>query len=70
LRLVLPNLVFWVIIGPSIILYSLYRGSKNNILDKYSFRLKYGFLYNEYTNKSFYWEFVKIILKLSIIAIV
>jgi len=29
--------------------------------------MKYGFIYNEYENSSYYWEFIKILLKLSII---
>ena len=32
-------------------------------------KIKYGFLYKEYNNNNFYWEFVKIAQKILIIVI-
>ncbi|EWS71413.1 transmembrane protein, putative (macronuclear) [Tetrahymena thermophila SB210] len=63
--LVLPMLISWVIIIP-VFLFLVIKKNKNN-LDSIDIKLKYGFLYKEYQESAFYWEFVKMVEKLAII---
>ncbi|EAS05865.2 transmembrane protein, putative (macronuclear) [Tetrahymena thermophila SB210] len=63
--IVLPMLISWVIIIPAF-LFLVLRKNKNN-LESIDIKLKYGFLYKEYQESAFYWEFVKMIEKLAII---
>lgn len=39
----------------------LYYHYKNDSLSKAVVRMKWGYLYNEYTDKAYYWEIVKLI---------
>ncbi|EAR91473.2 transmembrane protein, putative (macronuclear) [Tetrahymena thermophila SB210] len=65
LVMVIPMLLVWVLILPGILFMSL-RKNKNR-LEEIDIKLKYGFLYKEYENYAFYWEFVKMTEKLAII---
>ncbi|EWS75587.1 transmembrane protein, putative (macronuclear) [Tetrahymena thermophila SB210] len=63
--LLLPLLLMWVVILPLILFLALKRNKKN--LESIQIKLKYGFLYKEYQNYAYYWEFVKMAVKLVII---
>ncbi|KAL4503144.1 hypothetical protein ABPG72_014373 [Tetrahymena utriculariae] len=63
----LPFFIIWAFILPSILFYGIYKLRKN--LDFIKARIRYGFLYQEYRLKIFYWEFLKIALKLIITVI-
>ncbi|EAR87182.2 transmembrane protein, putative (macronuclear) [Tetrahymena thermophila SB210] len=65
LSLVVPMLLVWVFILPGILFFLLRRNKEN--LESIEIKLKYGFLYKEYQNYAFYWEFVKMAEKLAII---
>jgi hypothetical protein len=57
--LVLPLLIFWLFVLPLSMFYLLKKNKKN--LKKNYVMLKYGFLYKEYTDKCYYWEFIKVL---------
>lgn len=59
-----PFFIIWAIIFPLLLFFSIYKVRKN--LNFISARLRYGFLYQEYQLSAFYWEFLKITLKLAI----
>ncbi|KAL4440783.1 hypothetical protein ABPG74_013764 [Tetrahymena malaccensis] len=63
----LPGLILWAFIIPLVILRSLIKNRQN--LDNATIRLKYGFLYQDYKNKHFYWEFVRIYTKMIVVAV-
>ncbi|EAR85092.2 transmembrane protein, putative (macronuclear) [Tetrahymena thermophila SB210] len=63
----LPGLILWAFIIPLIILKNLIQNRDN--LDNATIRLKYGFLYQDYKNKHFYWEFVRIYTKMAVVAV-
>ncbi|EWS76612.1 transmembrane protein, putative (macronuclear) [Tetrahymena thermophila SB210] len=67
LILFLPLFLIWAIIIPFIGIIVLKK--KVRILNYCSVRLSYGLLYSEYKKQTYYWEFVKINLKLIIIFI-
>ncbi|EAR87179.2 transmembrane protein, putative (macronuclear) [Tetrahymena thermophila SB210] len=67
LALIIPMLLFWVFIIPAILFFLLRRNKDK--LEFSEIKLKYGFLYKEYQNYSFYWEFVKMAEKLAIILV-
>ena len=60
----LPALLVWAFFLPFIIFYGLYKARHH--LEFIEYKIKYGFLYNEYKQRTFYWEFVKMIEKLCI----
>ena len=60
--------MLWSAIIPGYIFYRLYLN--RNDLNKISVRYIYGFFYNEYKFTRYYWEFVKIYLKLLLIIII
>ncbi|EWS76085.1 transmembrane protein, putative (macronuclear) [Tetrahymena thermophila SB210] len=64
---VLPFLILWVLILPLLLLIYIL---KNKVkLDNLSINMRFGFLYREYKNNVFYWEFIKIAQKISIIIV-
>ncbi|KAL4453069.1 hypothetical protein ABPG74_015300 [Tetrahymena malaccensis] len=65
--LFLPLFLIWAIVIPLIGIIILKR--KITILNYCSVRLSYGLLYSEYKKQQYYWEFIKINLKLIIILI-
>ncbi|KAL4497237.1 hypothetical protein ABPG72_019557 [Tetrahymena utriculariae] len=65
--LFLPLFLIWALVIPLIGIIILKR--KVKILNYCSVRLSYGLLYSEYKKEKYYWEFVKINLKLIIIFI-
>ncbi|EWS73141.1 transmembrane protein, putative (macronuclear) [Tetrahymena thermophila SB210] len=65
LGFILPLLFAFVFLFPYILLRQL-KNSKNN-LQELKVKRKYSILYKEYTQKCYYWEFVKMAQKLSII---
>ncbi|CAD8138448.1 unnamed protein product [Paramecium pentaurelia] len=68
IRFIYPILIVYGILIP-LFLYLQLRKVKDCLDDKNP-RLKYSFLYNEYTAESYYWEIIKMLQKLSIILIV
>ena len=68
LGLAVPSLALWIIILPSILLYLL-QENKNNLHTAKVAR-KYSFIYNGYTKKKFYWEFIIMIRKIVIICVI
>ncbi|KAL4439364.1 hypothetical protein ABPG74_017027 [Tetrahymena malaccensis] len=62
-----PGLAIHSLIYPALVLSIIFKSRKqlNNAIT----RLRYGYLYQDYKTKGFYWEFVKYGLKLSIIFI-
>ncbi|EAR96614.2 transmembrane protein, putative (macronuclear) [Tetrahymena thermophila SB210] len=65
LAIVLPLLIIWLFILP-ITLFVLLKKNQDQ-LESTKIKLKYGFLYIEYKNQAFYWEFVKMVEKITII---
>jgi hypothetical protein len=65
--LVLPLLLFIALVLPLSILFFMVKNKST--LSKSSYRLRLGFLYNEYNGKNFYWEFVKMYQRLCIICV-
>ena len=65
LFVVLPSLIFWGIALPWICLLVLYKNRKK--LGNTKVRKRYGFLFNGYTKKEFYWEFIILYRKILII---
>ncbi|EWS71153.1 transmembrane protein, putative (macronuclear) [Tetrahymena thermophila SB210] len=62
---ILPFLFIFLFLLPYILIVQL-KKAKNN-LQLLEIKRKYGFLYKEYTQKCYYWEFVKMAQKLAII---
>ncbi|EWS73362.1 WD domain, G-beta repeat protein (macronuclear) [Tetrahymena thermophila SB210] len=62
-----PGLLLYSIIYPTFIFIVLYRSRKQ--LSDALVRLKYGYIYQDYKEKCFYWEIPKYLLKLSIIIV-
>ena len=62
--LIIPILVLITIIIPLFLVTILLFAKKKKLLTKFWFRLKFGYLYNEYREEVFYWEFVKMQQKL------
>lgn len=60
----MPLIILWIFIIPSLIFGSLYKN--RNRLDVPVVRYSLGFLYNEYRKEIYYWEMLKISLKLII----
>ncbi|KAL4486660.1 hypothetical protein ABPG73_003964 [Tetrahymena malaccensis] len=67
LLILLPTLILWVFIIPLFILSRLI--IQRNNLECISTRLKFGFLYQEFKSKYFYWEFVKSYKKILLVII-
>jgi hypothetical protein len=63
--LIIPLMIFWIIIFPSILFYILYRN--RNELDNPVTLLKIGILYKEYKSRAYYWELIKSLEKILII---
>ncbi|EAR96745.3 transmembrane protein, putative (macronuclear) [Tetrahymena thermophila SB210] len=65
--LVVPLLIIWVLIIPLVLIMLLV--SKKSKLDDSNSKLNLGFLYKEYKNSAYFWEFIKMTEKLSIILV-
>ncbi|CAG9312607.1 unnamed protein product [Blepharisma stoltei] len=61
----LPSIILWGILLPTICLINLTKNKKK--LDNISLRLRYGFLFNGYKEKHFYWEFIILYSKIILI---
>ncbi|CAG9325837.1 unnamed protein product [Blepharisma stoltei] len=61
----LPSILFWGILLPTICLVALIR--KRGHLEELNVRLRYGFLFNGYHLKQYYWEFIIIYSKIILI---
>ncbi|EAR98275.2 transmembrane protein, putative (macronuclear) [Tetrahymena thermophila SB210] len=59
-------LSFWICI-PLIILYQL--RLKRNILDYCKTKFQYGYFYSEYNKKFYYWEFIRMYIRIAIVFI-
>ncbi|CAD8044006.1 unnamed protein product [Paramecium primaurelia] len=68
IRFIYPILIFLGIFIPAFLFYQMRKIRK--ILDDKNSIQKFSFLYNEYTNESYYWEIIKMLQKISIILIV
>ena len=70
LLIVLP-IIFVELTVPLIVFIILYRGSKKNILDKpymiSNYKYIYGYFYIDYGDSIYYWEFVRMSLRLLIV---
>ncbi|EAR84930.2 transmembrane protein, putative (macronuclear) [Tetrahymena thermophila SB210] len=67
LIILLPFFILWILVLP-ILLFTILRVNKQK-LDDPQVKIKYGFLYHEYKQKGYYWEFVKMIQKIIIIVL-
>ncbi|EWS71712.1 transmembrane protein, putative (macronuclear) [Tetrahymena thermophila SB210] len=63
----IPGLLLWAVILPVLIIKKLSK-NKNN-LENSNIRIPYGFLYQDYKQQYYYWEFVRSYLKIIIIVI-
>ncbi|KAL4497936.1 hypothetical protein ABPG72_014793 [Tetrahymena utriculariae] len=63
----LPGLILWGILIPVFIIRLLV--TNKDYLDHALIRLKYGFLYQDYKNSRYYWEFLKMYKKLFAVAV-
>jgi hypothetical protein len=64
-RVVLPGILIWGVGIPAICLFILIKNRKN--LHQLNFRLNFGFLFNGYLKKHYYWEFFILYRKILII---
>lgn len=62
---VLPYLVFYLIIIPILIFLKLYRNK--NLLQTFKFKLRWGYVYGEFEENVYFWEFAKMYLKVGFI---
>ncbi|KAL4450791.1 hypothetical protein ABPG74_011633 [Tetrahymena malaccensis] len=58
---ILPTLMVWIVLIPLFFLYNMYKGK--NDLNKIRMQYRFGFLYTEYKQTSYFWEIVKIYQK-------
>ncbi|KAL4483524.1 hypothetical protein ABPG72_016805 [Tetrahymena utriculariae] len=65
--MIVPGLLLWIFVIPLVIL-SLLRKQCNR-LDSLQVRFSFGFLYQEYKQKYYFWEFVKSYFKIGIVLI-
>ncbi|KAL4496554.1 hypothetical protein ABPG72_015915 [Tetrahymena utriculariae] len=65
LTIAVPLLIIWLLLLPATLFFLLKKNQ--NQLEDTQIKLKYGFLYIEYKNSAFYWEFVKMAEKITII---
>ncbi|EWS75588.1 transmembrane protein, putative (macronuclear) [Tetrahymena thermophila SB210] len=65
LLVILPLMLIWIFLLPFVLFISIKRNQ--NQLSNPNIKLKYGFLYNEYQDHAYYWEFIKMAEKLAII---
>ncbi|EAR95682.3 transmembrane protein, putative (macronuclear) [Tetrahymena thermophila SB210] len=63
----IPGLILWGLMIPAFIIRLLV--SNKEYLDHATIRLKYGFLYQDYKNSRYYWEFLKMYKKLFAVAV-
>jgi len=61
----LPCLAIFLLIMPIIFFLKLYLN--RNTFHKINLRLKWGYLFNEYKLSAYFWEFIKMITRLSVI---
>jgi len=61
-----PSLIFWCILLPFGTIMFLRRNKKH--LYEIDFKMKFGFIYQEYDEKSYYMELFKTSLKLFVVA--
>ncbi|KAL4459596.1 hypothetical protein ABPG73_010576, partial [Tetrahymena malaccensis] len=66
--LLLPLFIFWSFIFPLTVIYILRKNSDK--LQYIWIKQSYGFLYQEYNDKKYFWEFVKIYMKILIMVVV
>ncbi|KRX08444.1 WD40-repeat-containing domain [Pseudocohnilembus persalinus] len=66
---ILPGLLVWVIVIPGLIFRGLYKNAQKRKLDSVVVRFKYGFLYQEFKYKYYYWEYVRLYKRLFIVCI-
>ncbi|EAR94056.2 transmembrane protein, putative (macronuclear) [Tetrahymena thermophila SB210] len=62
---IIPFLLIYSIIIPGVLFYYLYKNRDN--LDKISCRFLLGFLYADYRKKYFYWEYIRLAIKFTLI---
>ncbi|KAL4453399.1 hypothetical protein ABPG74_017606 [Tetrahymena malaccensis] len=62
---VIPFILVYSFVIPGILFYILYKNREN--LDKISFRFLLGFLYADFKQEFYYWEYLRFILKLILI---
>ncbi|KAL4445227.1 hypothetical protein ABPG74_022040 [Tetrahymena malaccensis] len=67
---VIPNLAFWILI-PAIQFYKLkkLKGINNENLDQCIIKYKYGLFYSEYKPQFYFWEIIRMYLKIILILI-
>ncbi|CAG9330612.1 unnamed protein product [Blepharisma stoltei] len=65
LAVAVPSIIVWGIGIPTVSLYCLWRNKRK--LDSISVRLQFGFLFNGYKAKSYYWEFAILYRKILIV---
>mmetsp|Transcript_4575 Transcript_4575/g.614 ORF Transcript_4575/g.614 Transcript_4575/m.614 type:complete len:147 (-) Transcript_4575:394-834(-) len=64
LAVALPSIVIWGIGIPTVCLFFLYRNKRN--LGGINVRIRFGFLFNGYNDKHYFWEFVILYRKIII----
>ncbi|KAL4430441.1 hypothetical protein ABPG74_013291 [Tetrahymena malaccensis] len=67
LSICIPGLILWGFILPMSILKILF--THKNKLDYATIRLPYGFLYQDYKQQRFYWEFIKSYMKILMVVV-
>ncbi|KAL4429895.1 hypothetical protein ABPG74_022918 [Tetrahymena malaccensis] len=67
LLLMIPGIILWGFAIPFFILKNIYTNKSR--LDLYEVKLKFGFLYVDYKKQYYYWEFIKIYIKVIILVI-
>ncbi|KAL4497003.1 hypothetical protein ABPG72_002159 [Tetrahymena utriculariae] len=67
---VIPNLLFWILLPTvQILRLRLKKGKKNQNLDNCLIKYKYGYFYSEYKTNFYYWEIIRMYLKIIIVII-
>lgn len=65
INIALPGLIIWCITIPAICMFILIRNKR--FLNEVPMRLRFGFLYNGYSSRYYYWEFIILYKKMIII---
>ncbi|KAL4491240.1 hypothetical protein ABPG72_021626 [Tetrahymena utriculariae] len=59
LSLTIPAIIIWICLVPLLFFYRIFVASRNKKLDRFQTIQRYGYLYQEYRQNKFYWEFIK-----------
>ena len=66
---VYPNIVLWLIVYPALLFLTLLHYARSGRLETEECYIQFGFIFREYEPKVFYWEFVKMYMRVILLTI-